>query len=298
MKKQMHTIKLVALDMDGTLLNEKKELSKRSKSALIQAIEQGVQIIPASGRPLLGIPKEVLSIPGIRYVIAANGAFIYDQVADQILHEDCLDYEKVLEFIHKISQLEVMVDVFIEGMGYVERKNFKKVLDKLENPSVREYLLMTRKPVEDLCAFIKEKQKPIQKITINFTRDENGTLLGKSQVQKEAAPYTEFAVVSGVETNLEITKVSATKGNALLFLAEHLGILPEETMACGDSGNDRQMLLAAGLGVAMEHASREVLEVADFVTKTNDADGVAFAMEQFVLKSPPCKEKEVEDENK
>ncbi|MEG1459329.1 MAG: HAD-IIB family hydrolase, partial [Acetivibrio sp.] len=148
---------------------------------------------------------------------------------------------------------------------------------------LREYILKTRTTVENLSVFLKERQQNIQKMTINFRREEDGSLYGKEGVEKILSEYKELAVVSGMATNLEVTNARATKGNGLLILGELFGIKKEEIMACGDSGNDREMLKAVGLGVAMENSTNEVLEIADYITKSNEEDGVAHAIEKFVL---------------
>ena len=123
----------------------------------------------------------------------------------------------------------------------------------------------------------------VEKITVNF-KEEKGVLLWEKEIRERLSEeFPGYAVVKGIPTNLEITVGGATKGNAILHLGELLGIKREEIMVCGDSQNDMEMIKAAGLGVAMGNAAPEVKEAADYITLTNEEDGVAAAIEKFVL---------------
>lgn len=278
-------IKMIGLDLDGTVLNDNKEISNRTKEAIQAAIKKGVMVLPATGRPLKGVPKELLDIEGIDYALSANGAAIYDLRHNKLLHEDCMDHQEVARLVEQLMEIDVMADVFIDGNGYVEEESLRYNLQFAPSEPVREYILATRKPVNDLLSFLKQSKRDVQKMTINFRRMEDGTLYAKEQVLKLLEDYNHMAIVSGIPTNLEITSKTATKGNGMLILGNLLGIKKEEIMACGDSGNDREMLLAVGMGVAMANSTADVLEIADYVTKSNEEDGVACAIEHFVLES-------------
>lgn len=285
--KPTKEIRMIGLDLDGTVLNDKKEISLRNQKAIREAIKKGVIVLPATGRPLIGIPEEILQFEGIRYAVSANGAVIYDLAEKKKLHEDCMDVETVLSILGRLQKTEIMADVFIDGIGYVEREDFVRNIQYAASEPVREYLIKTRVAVDNLPQFVAQKAQQVQKMTVNFRVMKDGSLFGKSEVLEILEPYSQLAVVSGMATNLEITKRTATKGNGLLKLGRMLGIERENIMACGDSGNDREMLKTVGFGVAMANATADVLEVADFVTGTNEEDGVAYAIERFVLENSP-----------
>lgn len=274
---------MIGLDLDGTVLNERKEITDCTRETIQRAIAEGIIVLPATGRPLDGIPEEILQIEGIRYVLSANGAVIYDLQSHIKLHEDCMDYQEVLEILLKMREIEIMADVFIDGVGYVEKESFDYNIEFASSDAVRKYLSKTRHQVGDLPAYIKERAECIQKMTINFRPLSDGTLFRKKEVLTLLKPYTGLSIVSGMATNLEITKNTATKGRGLLVLGSLLGIKPEEIMAFGDSGNDREMIETVGLGVAMGNSTKDVLEAADYVTKSNEDDGVAYAINKFVL---------------
>ncbi|MSS63580.1 Cof-type HAD-IIB family hydrolase [Velocimicrobium porci] len=283
MEQKGKKIKLVGLDLDGTVFDDEKHISKKTIQTIEKAIKQGVIIVPATGRPIIGVPKELLNIDGISYALTANGAAIYNTKTKECIYHDCMEYETCASIIHVLDQYDVMADVFIDGMGYVEKKKQDRNMEYAMPQAVRKYILSTRKTVDCLEQFILDDKRGIEKITVNFKTNTDGSLHCLKEVKQELEKFSGLAVVSGVSTNLEITRQSATKGNGLIVLGNLLGIDKEEIMACGDSGNDREMLKAVGFGVAMENATADVKEVADYITKSNTEDGVAYAIETFVL---------------
>lgn len=279
-------IKMVGLDLDGTVFDDHKHIAKHTIDAIERAIGQGVIVLPATGRPLSGLPEELLAIPGIIYAVTANGAVVHNIRTREKLYEDCMDQDQALAILEALKPLEIMCDVFIDGMGYMEDEDLRDVLGHLSVSEMRKYFLKTRKVVENLPAFVQKKYKEhkgVEKMTINFKRKQGG-LWHKEESLNILSPWNNIALVSGAPTNLEITRATATKGNGLLALAKLLGISRKEIMACGDSGNDREMLKAAGLGVAMANAAPEVKEAADVLTLSNNRAGVAAALEKYVLR--------------
>lgn len=276
-------IKLIALDLDGTLLTTEKKLTNHTKEVLEQALSQGIHVVPATGRPFCGIPKEILALDGIRYIIAANGSSVYDLKEQKLLHEACMDKESVLDMVKEMKSVSVAPEVFIDGFGYCEEQTLKRNITYAANDGIREYFKTTRKPVKNLVDFLETTTGKIQKVAVIFRPLADGTLEGKKEVLELLQKYDSITAVSGIPINIEVTSKEATKGNGIRFLASYLGISIDEVMACGDSGNDKEMLLAAGMGVAMGNATDEVKEVADYITKSNEEDGAAFAIEKFAL---------------
>lgn len=276
-------IKLIGLDLDGTVFDDDKKISYRTMNAIKKAIEKGIIVVPATGRPIIGVPNEILTLEGIEYALTANGAAIYKLHPKRCIFHDCLEEHMCADIITMLNKYDVMADAFIDGMGYVEKAKQDKNMDYSMPEVIRKYILATRKAVPNLVEFIINHSRPVEKLTVNFKTREDGSLSWKEEIQKELEQFSQLTVVSGISTNLEITKDTATKGNGLLELGKQLGIDKEQIMACGDSGNDKEMLEKVGFGVAMENASEDVKLVADYITKSNQEDGVAFAIEQFVL---------------
>ena len=278
-------IKLIGLDLDGTVFDNKKRISERTKNAIQEAIKQGVVVVPATGRPLLGVPKEFAEIEGVKYALTANGAAIYNMETGECIYKDTISTELVCEVISKLEKYDIMIDVFIDGIGYVESDVLARKDDYVKSEEIRKYIMDTRRTVSNLVEYIKEGQYLVEKITVNFRVDGvTKSLLHKKEVMEIMKNYPQLVCVSGVPTNLEITMATADKGNGMIKLAEFLGITREEIMACGDSGNDMAMIVEAGFGVAMENGTDEIKEVANYITVSNEEDGVAKAIEKFVLK--------------
>ena len=277
-------IRLVGLDLDGTLFDERKHISKRTLDAVGQAAARGVFIVPVTGRPFRAVPEEVMRLPGVRFISTTSGACITDLSEHRKIHEDLIENAKAVEIIRHLKKHRCVTMAFIDGMGYVEHEDLVRAVAYAESEVIRHYLLTTRMGVEDLPAVIEKDGRGVEKFTVNFPRDEAGNLTGLDGTLEMLKAYDRILDLAyGGSINLEGTNRTATKGNALRFLAKHLGLETCEMMACGDSGNDVDMLKAVGLPVAMENAADEVRAAAAYITKSNEEDGVACAIEKFVL---------------
>ena len=140
----------------------------------------------------------------------------------------------------------------------------------------------TREQVEDICGYFKKNHLKLQKATINFEVESDGRFVDREETRKLLLSYPEIQVVSGGYNNLEFTSAGVTKGAGLAFLCEHLNIPLECTMVCGDSENDKDIMGVAGFSVAMGNADPEIKALADYVTDTNEREGVGLAIEKFV----------------
>ena len=275
----MKKIKLIGLDLDGTLVNTRKQISDRTKAVIKKAILAGVIVVPATGRPISGIPQELLeSIPEIRYVITANGALIVDVKEDKFIYQEGIPYEQALEIIKELKKYDIMIEPYIEGEAYSEKKDMDNIRHFVTDPIQIQYFLDSRRVVDNMGDFVKQKKCSIDKIHLLFE-----DLSLRLKIWKKLDNYPQFVVTTAHPNNLELNKATVNKGTSLLALGKYLGIQKDEIMACGDNSNDLEMLKSVGLGVAMGNAESEIKEAADFVTLTNDEDGVAFAIEKFIL---------------
>lgn len=276
-------IKLVAFDLDGTLLQPDGSISEEDKQALKEAAAKGVELVVSTGRPYAGVPKVVEDL-GFHYAITTNGAAVYTYPEKELVYENCLDREIALTMISTMRDLSVYPDSFVDGngWGYAEKK---AMIDNLELPlGIRTYMKKTRLFKEDVVKTIVEEDKNVQKITVDFILDEEGNPKDYEKVKQLFLDCPLVDMVSGGVLNLEVTKKGVNKGVALQMLAEKLGIGIEETMAIGDSENDWTIVDAAGIGVCMENGEDIVKEKADYITKSNIESGVSVALRKFVLK--------------
>lgn len=274
----MHQIKMIGLDLDGTLLNTKKELTDYSKNVLRKAIDKGVLVLVATGRPYIGIPEELRNFPGIRYALTSNGARILDTEKKEVLIEEFLPKDAAIDALEVFKKYDTMYEIYFHGQGYAEEEKMAQIHKYQHNPNMWEYVRKSRRVVQDVMELAKNSDDDMEKVQGLFA-DMNE----REQAWKELAQDKRIELVGSLGYNIEINAAGVNKGKGLVKLGELLGIRREEIMACGDGDNDSVMLKEVGLGVAMANAEEAVKEAADYITESNDEDGVAKAIEKFVL---------------
>lgn len=273
-------IRLIALDLDGTLLDQEKKLSARNRAALESCIQHGILVVPATGRPASGLPDFIRQIPGIRYGILTNGARVADLTDGTIISEQLIHWKHACEVMSFLAQYPVAYDPYVNGRGKMEAR-FRNHLDQYGLPAVMQQLVLsTRDEVEDELAYVQQEKMPVEKINV-FTSDP----ALRMKLWEELKQFQDLIVTSSLEFNLEINAASATKGGGLRKLAEYLGLHTAQTMAFGDGSNDLSMIQEAGIGVVMANGMDMLKKEADYVTLSNEEDGVAAAILHF-LKLP------------
>lgn len=278
----MKSIKLISLDLDGTLLSSERKMLGKNREVLRWAKKYGCEIIISTGSPYYLIPQSELGGVDISYAITANGSAIYEYKTEKCIYEDSIDTKSILPILNFLLTKDMHIDIFIQGKAYCPSYT-RAIVDKLDVPNARKkYILNNRVWLNDPLSFISEHQLSVQKITMNFYPDETGILVDRAEVKEELEKNDLLSVVSGGWGNLEITKYGVNKGCALKKICEIKHISPQSTIAIGDSVNDLDIVKTAGIGVAMSNSAPELIEAADYVTETNDECGVANAIKLFV----------------
>ncbi|WP_310605432.1 Cof-type HAD-IIB family hydrolase [Anaerosporobacter sp.] len=270
-------IKLIAIDIDGTLVNSDKELSLYTKQVLRKAIANGIQIIPCTGRIISGIPECITKELDISYIISANGANVWDVKQKCSIYSEGMSSKYVASMLAIIEEYDCLFDVFIDGGAFAEEDRLIISNRYVGNNSFSQYITNTRYGVNNLKNFVIASNQPVDKINLFFSDLET-----RNELIEKLKPFSECEFSSGISHNLEITKKGIHKGKTLQELAEKLDITVEEIMAIGDGENDLDMLEVAGISVAMENAAESVLDMAQFITKSNDEDGVACAVIKYM----------------
>ena len=281
--KSNNKIKLLALDVDGTLFDNTGHIPEQNIKAIKKAQEAGVTVVVASGRDYDGVPHDQLEEVAMPYLITTNGAAVYRTADRTCLDEHCLPAEKLLSIFEYILDREVYMTVFIDGHNYTPVQVYDYVWRLGLPEHIVGHFLEGRHELPDLLAYAKSGNAKIQKVTLNFIPASDGTFLHRDEIWDMLTACPASCVVDGGFHNIEFTAANVNKGLGLHFLAKELGISMEETMAVGDSGNDAEMLKAAGLGVAMGNASKAIKDISDVVTLTNEECGVAHAIETYIL---------------
>lgn len=279
----MKDIKLVALDLDGTLFDNSSRISERNLTAIRSITDKGIHVVISTGRPFEGIPFDQIKGTGINYAITANGSGIYEISTGKCLYENAMDEELVTPILNFLLTRDIHMDAFIGGKGYTPVQCVETAQKLTVPSSIKNYIITTRTRLDNILQFIHKNQLKVQKMTLNFYPAADGTLIDRETVRKFLVSNPSITTVCGGYNNLEFTRADANKGVGLRKLAEILGVNPDATMAIGDTENDLAIIEAAGIGVAMGNATDAVKARADYVTTTNTKDGVAAAIEHFIL---------------
>ena len=262
--------KLMAVDVDGTLFNSNNEISKETKEAIGLAVDKGLIFTICSGRPIQGVEGIIntlgLNLPFITY----NGAMVVMGKSREILYEQKLSKEDAKNIIALGNKFNVTVVVWVNNQLYVNRMDEK----------AQAYSKQSKTPpivIQDIDNIIKDGVTKIlwydEIETINRLEKEVGSMVSENVNYHTSKPIF-----------LEFVDKKASKAIAMEKLGAHFGIGQQEMIAVGDGFNDLSMIQYAGLGVAMANAKEEIKQKADFVTHSNDENGVAHVIYEFVLK--------------
>lgn len=277
--RELKKVKIIGLDLDGTLLRSDKTISPRLMSVLQKAADKGIEIVPASGRSYAGIPKTVKSLPGVHYLITTNGADVYT-LDGQRLYSRSMPCADAADITRRIIDRNVIVGAYIDGKGYMERSQYSLAEQRGTEEFVLDYFRETRALVDNMPEFILENNRPVQIITPTFysTPDEV-----RKEITELVRDYDNMIYVYGGPANIDISHPEASKGFGIAEIARIKGIDVSNTAAFGDSENDADMLRKAGFGFAMANGDKYAYDAADFIARSNDDDGVADAIEKLIL---------------
>ena len=274
----MDDIRIIALDLDGTLLDSDKNLSEANRAALAAAAAKGILVVPTTGRFFGMMPPAVRDLPFVRYAITVNGAQVYDRETDTAIVREELPLEQALAIMRYLDGFDVIYDCYQDNWGRMTRAMQEKAEEYAQCPHYVKMIREFRKPYPDLKEYLAEQGRDVQKIML-FARDPavRDRILADIQTH-----FDNLAVSTSTFNNLEINTATAHKGRAIERFAAHFGWTLANCMAFGDGLNDLSMVKMAGTGVAMANAAPEVLAAADYVTLSNDDDGVAAALRHFL----------------
>lgn len=287
--------KMIALDLDGTSLNSFGQMTTNTKDVLQKAIEKGIELVIASGRNIDSIKAIAEDLKKIKYIIAGNGAVIYDLEDTKILSEKNIPKNKALEIIKICKQNSIYIGVCTNRTIITESLKYNVLCYHKENIRKQDYQRTHITLVDDIVQYVEDIKEEIVKI---FVCDETESIF-KSILKKfyeiknvdilDVSHMSQKFIKQGtsdIKIEYYYTEISAEnvdKWNAIEYLSEKLKINKEEIMAIGDNMNDKQMIENAGLGISMGNSMPSIKEISDFVTDTNDNEGVAKAIEKFIF---------------
>lgn len=270
--------KLVAIDLDGTLLDSEKRISGENKNILELAMKKGVRVVVCSGRVYSGARMYALEVGAKGPIIACNGAIIRDLRTEELLYSNTMNLQDCHRIVDICRQEDLYFHAYINDIMYVEKLGFSSLFYWKRNQELPKENRVDIRIVQDVKRVFEENAPEVAKFVV-ISEDEEQLLRARKQVEQMAG----VQVMSSARGNFEVVNNEVDKGRALKYLADRLGIKREEIMAIGDNENDLSMIKYAGLSVAMGNGENYIKELADFVTLNNDEDGVAYAVKKFVL---------------
>ena len=288
--------KLVAIDLDGTMLNSYGIVTQNTKEVIKKVQEKGAEVIIASGRPIDSIKTIAKEIESENYFISGNGAILYDIKKDEIIYENILKKSKILDIVKICEENSIYYNIYTEKEILAKSLNYNVLYYYKENLNKDEKNKTHIKIVENLYKYLEERNEKVIKITIC----DNDKLIFNSILKKfktideievlEVSHMSRKIIRQGTEEvpieyyYTEISAKNVDKWNTIEILAEKLNIKKEEIVAIGDNVNDEKMIKEAGLGIAMGQSSPKITEISNLVTNNNNEEGVANTL-KYIFKT-------------
>lgn len=269
------TYQLISLDMDGTLLNSKLEIGDENIKAIHDAVLHHKNVVIATGRSLSEMNPYMERLKDIRYFVLESGAVIYDRLKNQIIYQKFFSSEDVRTIIEISNKQDIMPQYFSDGYSYTFLEKMLH-MDKYNMAKFQQFYLDNVYRITDFNQFIKNRIHRIEKIIFYH------------QSQSEVIKCYEFLENVHVEKpqvgiSIEMSPTGINKATGLHYLCQLLNLNMKDVIAVGDSDNDIEILQTVGLGISMKNANENVKHICHVVVNDNDHDGVAEAINQYLL---------------
>lgn len=273
--------KMIAMDMDGTLLTDDKRVTENTKTTLKKAADLGIKLVVCTGRIFTSAKVYAKIIGTEAPIIASNGAYIREKDRNEVIYERILDKESVSKIVKMAKRYEFYPHIFNFNTIYTEKlafssKNYSKWNESLEEEDKIKIEIV--KDINDIVGNVSNILKVI------IMTDENH-ISELQELRNKIEKEMDVSVVSSLYNNMEVMAKDVSKGNGVKQLADYYGFTPEEIICIGDNENDLSMIEYAGLGVAMGNASEQLKAAANYITDTNEEEGVAKVIEKFIFEN-------------
>jgi hypothetical protein len=267
----------IFLDMDGTLLNDNKEITEETVRELERMQQQGVRLVIATGRPRSNVPELPASLH-FDYYITSNGAAVYDSDRTAV-YRRTMTPEMTLQIAEHFTR-DDFPEYFVDGETHLDRQLLERMAEYDVPPTNQQSLKTIGFCHEDVKAYIAQEQIPCEKICVFFSSPYDDS---KAQRLREATESVQGVhVVSGGPNNLEYTEAQVSKARAVQFVLDRMGLTIDQAMAFGDSENDLDLFRAVTYGIAVANASDDIKAQAYAVTLSNNDNGVAYALKKLI----------------
>lgn len=288
--------KLVAIDLDGTLLNSYGEVSQRTREAIKEATQRGVEVVLASGRPISSVEDLATELEADHYLVSGNGATVYDMHKKSIVYDQFLSKEQILNIVKICEENSIYYNIYTENEVLTKSLNYNTLFYHSENTHKQEEKRTNINILTDVYDYVlKSNDQKYLKVTVcDQSQIVFGSIIKKLRTigdidVLDVAHMSKKIIKSGTEEILveycytEITNKNVNKWTALEYIMKKENISKEEVIAIGDNVNDKEMIEGAGLGVAMGNSTQNIKEIANEITSTNNEDGVYEIFRKYIL---------------
>ena len=267
--------KMIAYDMDGTLLNSQKQISDNTISAIKDAMNKGVHIIFNTGR----CPSELaeyFDVLDIEYLNCISGALVYDRKNGKAISSLSLEHNDVLRLLEIAKEEDVMVQILNKD-SIIEKDKFLNI-EKYHMGVYREMYDRVAIKLDDIYEEYKRNPFSVEKLNIYHTSEE----ARERTRQRIEEANIDIVLANAESTSLEVSPKGVSKALGLMKLCEHLNITLEDVIVVGDADNDIEALKVAGLSVAMGNAKQHIKDMCDVIVSDNDHDGCVDVIEKYL----------------
>lgn len=287
--------KLVAIDLDGTLLNSYGEVSEKTKIEIKKAIENGVEVVLASGRPISSVEDLANDLQANHYLISGNGAIVYDMKKGQTVYDKFLSKEQILNIVKICEENSIYYNIYTENEVITKSLNYNTLFYHSENTHKQEEKRTNINILTDVYDYVlkSDDQKYLKVTVCDQSQIVFGSIIKKLRTINnidvlEVSHMSKKIIKTGTEETLveycytEITNKNVNKWTALEYIMKEMNITKEEVVTIGDNINDKEMIENAGLGVAMGNSTPIIKEIAKVQVGTNNEDGVSETFEKYI----------------
>ena len=267
---------LIALDMDGTLLNKDFQITKGCQEAIGKALQLGKVVSISTGRSLTEMKPYLQNLKGVRYLILESGAVVYDLKEEKILFQKTFKTSDVHKIYQAFLKQDMMMHIFINGYSYATKEHMYQ-MDKYQMGKYQKTFVLNNSGIENVEETLNIHENEIEKINLYHqsptNREKTIAFLNDLDVSKACVEIS----------SLELSPKGIHKGIGLTHLCQQLNISLEQTIAVGDSYNDKDIMETAGLAIAMGNAIEEIKAAADVIVSDCNHDGVKEAIEKYLF---------------
>ena len=268
--------RVLACDLDGTLLRDDKTISEETRNALERISEQGVIILPSTGRTHRERPAALKQLPFIHYALCCNGGSVFNYIEDRYIYEDAIPYDTAVEVLEFVKTLPVYETVVVNGERIVKGDENDEICDYIRKVAVKG-IIFNFKGAHDVKEAFEKRHQDAQKFLLYLAEGAD-----RQKVQDELSErFPQLSVSSSGPLFIEVNIRGVDKGKALERFCELMDIPIEESIAFGDAENDISLLDAAGKAVVMDNGTDETKKHADLICPSNNDDGVRKVIEEY-----------------